>query len=154
MGLVRSLWRDYVPLRVRAALHRMVRARFLWRPIAFFLRQEIPFHGMRMNLGSPLIGPEVKASLALGEYEAPEVRMVSQHLRRDSNVIELGCSIGAVGAYAMRLVEPFLGYIGVEADPNLVPLAPGFRTEGLTHPKFEESYYAAREDGKQLTEPL
>jgi FkbM family methyltransferase len=68
-------------------------------------------------------------------YELPERRAVSQYLRRDLPVIELGGSIGVVACVTNKLLKDQTAHLVVEANPLAIPHLE--RNKRLNRCKFE-----------------
>jgi FkbM family methyltransferase len=62
----------------------------------------------------------VLAKVRSGDYETPERELISEHLRPDIPVIELGGSLGVVGAFAAKRLAPGTRMISIEANPNII----------------------------------
>jgi FkbM family methyltransferase len=75
--------------------------------------------GATIDTGSPLVLPEVKASLYWGFYESAEIRFVQRYLPADLDVVELGASIGVVSAHIARRLAKGRRLLCVEPNPGL-----------------------------------
>lgn len=96
--------------------------KFLDRFVAHLRSNRIRSRGCTFDVSSPLISPWVKALIFWGFYEKPEVRFVKRYLPQDTDVIELGASIGVVTSHIAKKLGQARKIVSVEADPRLVPL--------------------------------
>jgi FkbM family methyltransferase len=62
-----------------------------------------------------------KLFLLNGQYELPERRAVTRHLRRDLPVIELGGALGVVACTTNKLLTRPTAHVVVEANPHAIP---------------------------------
>ena len=62
----------------------------------------------------------LKYSIISNRYEAPERRLIDKYLIVNSNVIELGGSLGLLSKYTASKLEPNSKHVIVEANPNLI----------------------------------
>jgi FkbM family methyltransferase len=92
------------------------------RLIGYAFRDRIPSSGVWIDTDSPLVSPEIKASLFWGFYESAEVRFVRRYLPRDLDVVELGASIGVVSSQIARRLDSHRRMICVEAHEALLPI--------------------------------
>jgi FkbM family methyltransferase len=70
----------------------------------------------------PPVAPAVKAMLFWKMYESAELRFVEAHLRSDLDVLEVGASIGVVGAHIARRLGEKRKLVCVEANPSLMSI--------------------------------
>jgi len=89
------------------------------RTIAFMLRQRLPFRGLTIDVSDRSVTPSVKSYLYYGIYEKNEIDLVNKYLDPTDDVIELGSSIGVMGAIISQ-IQTTGKYISVEADPALI----------------------------------
>ena len=83
----------------------------------------VPAYGLRVETRSPVVSNTVRARLFWRLYEGAEVRMVRAHMRPTPCIIDLGTSLGVLGAVACRTVPGGARVIGVEANPDLLRVA-------------------------------
>ena len=88
-------------------------------PIAWILRQRLPFHNVKINVSDPSISNHTKASIFWRLYETDEVRYAQKYITPNEDVIELGASIGVMGSIVSQ-IQKSGQYIAVEANPRLV----------------------------------
>lgn len=86
---------------------------------ARLLRDRIPHRGLIIDTSAPFVQPEIKAALLLRGYESGEYRFVQRYLPADSDVLELGGSLGVISCAIRRRIAPQQRLITVEADPRL-----------------------------------
>jgi FkbM family methyltransferase len=113
--------------RLRQAVNRrlgdlLVNAR-VGRLLSLWYRRDLPYEGLTIGVGSPLIAPATKAALFFRTYEAAEIRFMQKYLPHDADVIELGSSIGVMSCLVKRRIGPGRRLVAVEADPRLAALA-------------------------------
>jgi FkbM family methyltransferase len=113
------------PLRATLAVKKVL-AYFAMHPIVGMLvgrlfRDDIPFHGMKIDVRGTGMPPANKAALAWGIYESAEYRFVRDHLLNDLPVIDLGSSIGAVSSVIASRLLSGQRLLCVEANPQLIP---------------------------------
>lgn len=90
--------------------------------LARVMRNQIPVRGVRLSTDHDRILPEIKAALFWGFYEKAEAELIQAHLDPHADVIELGGSLGAVGALVAHRLAPTSRLVSVEADPDLLSL--------------------------------
>lgn len=73
-----------------------------------------------VDTNSDLISPWVKALIFWGFYEKSEVNFVIRYLKPETDVIELGGSIGVVSSQIASRLKAGQKLITVEADPRLI----------------------------------
>jgi FkbM family methyltransferase len=93
---------------------------YVGRLISMVFRDRIPSRGHVIYTSHPAVIPSVKASLFWGIYESAEVRFVRDYLRKDLDVIELGCSLGVVTCQILEKLEPSRRVVCVEANAYLL----------------------------------
>ena len=86
-------------------------------------RGRVPSRGRRFDTVSPAVSDTTRAQLFFGLYEGAEIRMAKRHLRDTACLIDLGCSIGVLAAFAGERVVARGQIFGVEANPGLIELA-------------------------------
>lgn len=116
-----------VPMRLAGTAKRLV-AQQLCRPgvgrlVAAATGDRLRSRGALVDTSSPLVLPEVKASLFWGLYESAEIRFIQRHLPADLDVVELGASLGVVSSHIARRLAPGRRLVCVEPNAALRPLA-------------------------------
>jgi FkbM family methyltransferase len=91
------------------------------RLVGRVLRDRIPCRGCVIDTSSPVVTGEVKAMLLLGMYESAEQRFVARYMRTDSDVVELGSSLGVVTSQIARRLQSGRRIVAVEANEALLP---------------------------------
>ena len=74
---------------------------------------------MTVRAPRQVVSDTSRASLFWGFHEAQEIRFVHSHLPANSDVVELGASLGVVSAHIARKLESGRRLICVEANPQL-----------------------------------
>lgn len=102
-------------------------AHWLCRPIvgrvlSHLLGEELRSHGLFVTAPATLVDDETRASLFWGFYESAELRLVRRHLRVNTDVVELGSSLGVVSACIAQKLTAGRRLICVEANPALLPV--------------------------------
>lgn len=82
----------------------------------------VPAYGLRIDTRSPAVSHETRAQLLWRLYEGAEVRLARRYLSPASCVVDLGASLGVLGAVATRATGAER-YLGVEANPALLEAA-------------------------------
>jgi FkbM family methyltransferase len=91
------------------------------RVISILFGDRIPNRGVRIYTGGDVVRASAKASLFWGLYESAEVRFIQRYLAPHRDVVELGSSLGVVGAHVARKLESGFRLICVEPNPSLLP---------------------------------
>lgn len=73
------------------------------------------------HFGLEGIDGDAKTAMLTNHYEMPERSAVTQYLRRDLPVIELGGSIGVVACLTNKLLKDRRAHVVVEANPFAIP---------------------------------
>lgn len=76
-----------------------------------------------MNLRDKAVSDQSFARVFWGLHERKEVSFVKRFLRGDTDVIELGASLGVVSLHIARALKPGRRLVCVEANPHLVETA-------------------------------
>ncbi len=92
------------------------------RFVARAFRNRIHNGGCVIDIGSPLVAPEVKASLFWGFYEKAEIKFINRYLRRDLDAVELGGSLGVVTCQLRKRIDDCRRIVCIEANPELAAL--------------------------------
>ena len=79
--------------------------------------------GLVLDVGHPKLSRRERAYAVFGLGEHAELRFVTLWLRPDADVIDLGASIGIVGARAVKRLAAGRQYVGVELVPWAAELA-------------------------------
>jgi FkbM family methyltransferase len=79
--------------------------------------------GLVLEVSHPNLSQKERASVVLGLAERAELRLVTHHLMPYADVVDLGASIGIVGARAVRRLAPGRQYVGVEMVPWAADIA-------------------------------
>lgn len=81
---------------------------------------QIPNRGKRFFV-PPQGDPKITAWLFWGIYEAAEIRLIKKHLPKNSDVVELGSSLGIVTCQIDSVLDPTRTIVAVEPNPTLLP---------------------------------
>jgi FkbM family methyltransferase len=73
--------------------------------------------GLVLDIGHANLSQRERAHVVLGLRERAELRFVIRWLPSDADVVDLGASIGTVGARAVKRLAPGQRYVGVEMVP-------------------------------------
>lgn len=90
------------------------------RLIGAVTRKRIRHQGLQFDVRSNDFSPVVRAQLFWGTYEGAETRMIRNHLRDSTTVVELGSSLGVTAAHVATVMAPRGHLVCVEANPRLV----------------------------------
>lgn len=85
-----------------------------------FYKGRIPYRDLIIDVNNSLVTYRTKASLFWGFYEGTEARFIDKFLNKDSDVVELGGSIGVVSALIRRKIKDERRLIIVEGNPLLI----------------------------------
>lgn len=88
--------------------------------ISAIYQDKIPNGDCIIKTDCDTVKPSTKARLFWGVYETPEIDFVKKYLRSDTDVIELGSSIGVVASHVGKKLELSKRLICVEANPLLI----------------------------------
>lgn len=130
--------------------------------ISDLLNNEVPLHGVVLDLNSNIISEEIKARIITGGYESEERYLAEKYLPSTTPVVELGGSIGYISCYLANFIIPDERLVVVEADEELVPILRHHRDinqchfdiiNSAYHPKKESVRFSAGEfvTGGQIT---
>lgn len=81
---------------------------------------DIRWKGYRFQLPSKGVRKMNVAAIFWGFYESSEIRMIRRFFNGDSDVVELGSSLGIVGSHIASRLRPGKKLVAVEANPLLV----------------------------------
>jgi FkbM family methyltransferase len=109
-----------IPLRTKIIVARALCSKPVGRAVSTAFRNRIPFYGTTIDTSAPSVPESTKASLLFRLYETAEVRFVRRYLPPALDVVELGSSIGVMGAQVLRVQEPGRRLTCVEANPDLL----------------------------------
>lgn len=90
--------------------------------IAKLFKNRIPHRGLIIDTNDHVVGNDIKAALFVHGYESSEYRFVRKYLPRDSDVVELGGSLGVISCTIRRHIDAERKLVIVEADPRLAAL--------------------------------
>jgi FkbM family methyltransferase len=79
--------------------------------------------GLRLDFSHPRVGTRERRDILLGRAERAEMRMVRRYVRADRDLVDLGASLGVIGARAVRRLAPGRQYVGVEMVPWAAEMA-------------------------------
>ncbi|HLX92635.1 MAG TPA: FkbM family methyltransferase [Puia sp.] len=91
--------------------------------ILAFFRKTVPdirWPGFRFYLRESGTSRKNVASIFWGFYEAAEIRLIEKYFEGNTDIVELGGSLGVVSAHIMSKLRPGKKFIAVEANPHLV----------------------------------
>lgn len=108
-------------MKVKTAIANLITLPAVGRSIARLLHNKIKIRGITVDTSSPLIQARVKAMLFWQLYESAEIRFVKRYLPPETDVVELGSSIGVVGSIAGRIIQG-QRLVCVEAQPEFIPV--------------------------------
>lgn len=106
-------------------------AKNIFRPAFFFLRNIIwnirrfthgyhfKRHGVKVDIDLPVFNETIQTSLIQGYYESNELRLLSEYIDSNSDVIELGGGVGVVSCAVNSMIGNEQTQITVEAIPEL-----------------------------------
>ena len=77
----------------------------------------------RFLINPQKVNKKIAASIFFGFYESSEIRFVHKYYSGDSDVIELGGSLGIVSSHIGSLMKPDRKHIVVEPNPFLISVA-------------------------------
>lgn len=100
---------------IRAICHPLVSA-----VISRAYQGRIPNRGFIIDTNNRHISRKTAARLFWGLYEKAEISFVRQYMRRDLDVVELGCSLGVVSLHISQTRGRKQKHICVEANPHLI----------------------------------
>lgn len=104
---------------IKVAVAKALTHPMLGRMIGAVFGDSIPNKGRRIQTHNAAITPSTKAALFWGFYESAELRML-RFLPNNLPVVELGASIGVMGAHAASKLQPGTRYVAVEANLELM----------------------------------
>jgi FkbM family methyltransferase len=81
---------------------------------------DIRWRGFRFSLPAKGVNKINVAAIFWGFYESSEIRMIRKFFDGNSDVVELGSSLGVVGSHIVSRLKPGKRLISVEANPLLV----------------------------------
>ncbi|MEY2960170.1 MAG: hypothetical protein RLZZ01_2738, partial [Actinomycetota bacterium] len=106
--------------RCKAAVGSALRRPIVGAVARRILRERIPNRGVRIRSDRPRLDDATVAALVSGTYESHEVRLVRRFLAGSDLVVELGGSIGVIGAHVLDVMASDGRFVVAEADPVLV----------------------------------
>jgi len=77
-------------------------------------------HGVSVSLPENAVEPELKYAIIKGRYENPEAEAIRIYLTSNTNVIELGGSLGVISRVVRDQIGPSSKHLVVEANPGLI----------------------------------
>jgi FkbM family methyltransferase len=93
------------------------------RVIRSIYRDKIPdirWKGFQFNLSGSMISNTMAASIFWGFYESAEIRLIEKYFPGNTDVIELGGSMGIVTSHIARKLKPGHDLISIEGNPFLI----------------------------------
>ena len=117
-----SLWRSLLLMAKRFG-GRALCAAPVGRTIAMLTGGRHRFAGRVIDAPPALVAPGEQAALFWNIYESGERRFIQKHLRRDTDVVELGASIGAMSSLIRTRMGEDRTLVSVEADSALADVA-------------------------------
>jgi FkbM family methyltransferase len=82
-------------------------------------------HGLTIDVASPVVPDRLAMAIWARIHESAEVRVLSCVGKEYDVVIDLGASVGILGALAARSLPESGLYLGVEANSAVIPVAAG-----------------------------
>ena len=105
------------------------------------MRNRIRFYQAKLNVSSKEIRGKIVSLLFFKKYEQEEAQMITDYMRTDLPVVDLGSSIGAISSNAALLSSSRV--LCVEANPNLIDVIESNLTENaIPKNRVEVSNYA------------
>lgn len=109
-------------LALKKLIFRLLVNRFTGNIICWFFPDLVPslrWKHYKFHIKRSGVNPSLAASIFFGFYEAGELRFIHKYFKGDTDVIELGGSMGIVTSHLASLQKPGRQIISVEANPFL-----------------------------------
>ncbi|HKP32090.1 MAG TPA: FkbM family methyltransferase [Chitinophagaceae bacterium] len=84
---------------------------------------DIRWKGFKFLINSKKVSKRIAASIFFGFYESSEIRFIHKYYKGDSDVVELGGSLGIVSSHIGSLMKSGRKHIVVEPNPFLISVA-------------------------------
>lgn len=107
-------------MQLKEVIARNICRPFIGRTLSVIFHDQIPSNGMRIITNSKSISAETKAQIFWGIYESAEARFIRKYLPDDSDVIELGSSLGLTTCLIRRQIASSNRLISIEANQKLI----------------------------------
>ena len=86
----------------------------------------------------------LKYSLIKNRYEDSEHKLINKYLTQDTNVIELGGSLGLISKLITNILDPESIFVTVEANPNIISYCKkNIYLKSRSHTTFVENFAIA-----------
>ncbi len=83
--------------------------------------KDLRWPGYRFTVPKGVAADETVSSIFFGFYEGAEIRFIEQYIDRDTDVIELGASLGIVSSHIVRNLNRQSKFVAIEANEKLLP---------------------------------
>lgn len=133
----------YVRNQPRVALYR-------WKSVMLD-DSTVSINGVTLDMSSNILTEDTKRRIWLGKYEQEETELIKEHLHPNLPVIDIGAGIGYTTALIDMHTNESTTVIGLEANPNLLPMLQ--RTKELNNSDFiaENKAYDSHRDSVDIS---